>query len=142
MSNGTHTDMIAERLEEGYSPQEAFTEILKEFGYEQDEHNTPRIAGIVPREGDMGWLGVVRDDGMEVEEIELKEGQLQYLATYEHSSIRPEQRIVLERTDTTGIVEDLIQSAEMNRFEYPVTAVAGVATDEDFELRTHDHSPS
>ncbi len=140
MSNGTHTDLIAQRLEEGLAPAEALATTLEEFGYEQDGHNTPRIAGIVPREGNKGWLGVIRDDGLELEEVDLENGQFRYVATNEHSSPRPDQVVSINETDPTRIAQALIESAEGMRFVHPVTSVAGVAMEHSFELETYDYT--
>ena len=46
VSNGSHTDPIFERLESGTPPDVALQEVLTEMGYERDDFNTPRIAGI------------------------------------------------------------------------------------------------
>ena len=46
-SNGSHTDAICAQLELGLPPEAALTHVLTEMGYEKDEHNTPRIAGVV-----------------------------------------------------------------------------------------------
>ena len=61
VSNGSHTDPIFERIEKGVSPDKALQEVLTEMGYEADDYNTPRIAGVVT--GKLGFIGTVREDG-------------------------------------------------------------------------------
>ena len=58
VSNGTHTDMIFERIQDGQQPMDAMVLSLAAYGYEKDELDTPRIAGAV--RGDHAWLGIAR----------------------------------------------------------------------------------
>lgn len=142
MSNGTHTDPVLKYLQEGITPEQAIADTLQQFGYERDENNTPRIVGVVSREGLKGWLGIVRDDGYEVRELTLEPGQLVYVSTYGHSSIKPAQRIAITEVESARIAEAMIKSDEVKVFDNPVTAVAGVATGRTFILATYDHSAS
>ena len=81
VSNGTHTDMILERIEDGQRPMDAIALSLAAYGYERDELDTPRIAGAV--RGGRAWLGIVRKDELRVREFDLVEGQAFLVATYE-----------------------------------------------------------
>ncbi len=81
VTNGSHTDPIFEELEKGTSPEEALRKVLEEMGYERDQLNTPRIAGIVTET--RGYLGIVRDDGLEVEGFDLKDKTCRVICTYE-----------------------------------------------------------
>jgi len=56
VANGTQADMIAEKINDGTRPLEAIAFSLTAFGYERDELDTPRIAGVV-----MGNRGVAGD---------------------------------------------------------------------------------
>ena len=81
VSNGTHTDMIMERIQDGQRPIDALTISLAAYGYERDELDTPRIAGAV--RGDRCWLGIAKRDELRVREYHL-DGALAFLvATYE-----------------------------------------------------------
>ncbi len=81
VSNGTHTDMILERIQDGQRPMDAIALSLVAYGYERDELDTPRIAGAV--RGDLGWLGIAKRDEFRVREFKLEEGQAFLVATYE-----------------------------------------------------------
>lgn len=81
VTNGSHTDPIFDQLEAGVEPKEALRTVLEEMGYERDHLNTPRIAGIIA--GDKGYLGIVRDDGCDVEEFYLEDGKCRIITTYE-----------------------------------------------------------
>ena len=47
VSNGSHTDFIAQKLDLGYSSRDALSSILLSMDFEYDQLDTPRIAGIV-----------------------------------------------------------------------------------------------
>ncbi|MDD4161384.1 MAG: IMP cyclohydrolase [Methanothrix sp.] len=81
VTNGTHTDMIQERIQDGQRPMDALAASLVAYGYERDELDTPRIAGAV--RGDRGWLGIAKRDEFRVREFNLEEGQAFLVATYE-----------------------------------------------------------
>jgi IMP cyclohydrolase len=81
VSNGTHTDMIMERIQDGQRPIDALTISLAAYGYERDELDTPRIAGAV--RGDRCWLGIAKRDELRVREFNLEDGQAFLVATYE-----------------------------------------------------------
>jgi IMP cyclohydrolase len=81
VANGTQSDMILERIEDGQRPLDALAISLVAYGYERDELDTPRIAGAV--RGDLGWLGIAKRDEFRVREFKLKEGQALMVATYE-----------------------------------------------------------
>lgn len=88
VSNGTHTDPIYRELEDGTSPIDALKTVLEKMGYERDQYNTPRIAGIVTP--DKGYLGIIRDDGHEVTDFDLKDKSCKVICTYELNHIEDE----------------------------------------------------
>jgi IMP cyclohydrolase len=81
VSNGTHTDMILERIQDGQRPIDALAISLVAYGYERDELDTPRIAGVV--QGDHAWLGIAKRDEFRVRELHQEDGQAFLVATYE-----------------------------------------------------------
>jgi len=81
VTNGTHTDMILERIEDGQKPLDALATSLVAYGYERDELDTPRIAGAV--RGDRAWLGIAKRDEYRAKELQLEDGQGILVATYE-----------------------------------------------------------
>ena len=81
VTNGTHTDMILERIQDGQRPMDAMALSLAAYGYERDELDTPRIAGAV--RGDHAWLGIAKRDEFRVREFNLEEGRALMVATYE-----------------------------------------------------------
>jgi len=81
VANGTQADMIIERIDDGGKPLDALAISLVAYGYERDELDTPRIAGVV--RGKMGWLGIARKEEFRVRQFDLKEDAAFMVATYE-----------------------------------------------------------
>ena len=51
------------------------------MGYEDDDYNTPRIAGVVTRT--LGFIGTVREDAVEISSFDLEENSCHVICTYE-----------------------------------------------------------
>ncbi|MBN1236560.1 MAG: IMP cyclohydrolase [Methanotrichaceae archaeon] len=121
VTNGTHTDMILERIEDGQKPLEALATSLLAYGYERDELDTPRIAGAV--RGDRAWLGIAKRDEYRAKELQLEDGQGFLVATY-------------EKTDFEGTTLGGSSAGEIARLafdlplERPVCAAAALAPSE------------
>ncbi len=81
VSNGTHTDPIFDLVEKGTPPDVAIQRVLEDMGYEKDELNTPRIAGVVTEQ--VGFVGTVRADGLEISSFELQPNSCHVICTYE-----------------------------------------------------------
>ena len=81
VANGTQADMIMERIEDGGKPLDALAISLVAYGYERDELDTPRIAGVV--QGKKGWLGIASKEEFRVRQLDLRDGAAYMVATYE-----------------------------------------------------------
>ncbi|PSP87321.1 IMP cyclohydrolase [Halobacteriales archaeon QS_4_69_34] len=130
LGNGSHVDPTAEKLALGYPARDALAQGLLAMDYEKDEHDTPRIAGVLGA-GDRGggngdsaggpgptggsYVGIVRRDALLVERVD----EPTLVATYERD--RPES-FVVNATSAAGAA----RSAYDLDFEHPVCAV-GVA---------------
>jgi IMP cyclohydrolase len=117
VANGTQSDMIFERIEDGAKPIDALAISLVAYGYERDELDTPRIAGAV--RGDRAWLGIARKSEYRVSEFKLEEGQALMVATYEKTGF--------EATALGGIAIEIARQAFDLSFERPVCAAAALA---------------
>ena len=118
VSNGTHTDMIAERIEDGQSPGDAMALSLLAFGHERDELDTPRIAGAV--RGNRAWLGIASKDELRVKQFQLDEDRALMVATYEKTDF---EALSISGEDAA----DIARKAYDLSFERPVCAAAAVA---------------
>ena len=118
VTNGTHTDMIQERIQDGQLPMDALATSLVAYGYERDELDTPRIAGVV--RGDRAWLGIAKRDEFRVRELNLEEGQAFLVATYEKTDF--------EATDLAGSsAGEIARLAYDLPLERPVCSAAALA---------------
>jgi IMP cyclohydrolase len=117
VANGTQSDMIFERIEDGAKPIDALAISLVAYGYERDELDTPRIAGVV--RGDRAWLGIAKRTEYRVSEFNLKDGQAFMVATYEKTGFEP--------TALSGNASEIARGAFDLSFERPVCAAAALA---------------
>jgi len=113
VSNGSHTDPISDRIDAGSPPDVALREVLTEMGYERDELNTPRIAGVVA--DGVGYLGIVRSDAVEVSTFDLEESACRFICTYELNRLdaRPQPFIAGSAADAAAYVVEGGVFAEM-----------------------------
>jgi IMP cyclohydrolase len=135
-TNGSQTDPIAEKLAMGVPPRDALAASLLALDYEKDSLNTPRIAGIVPREGDVGWLAIVRHDALVVKAVPLEPGRAWYVATYEHDDVREAQRSDFDAADATAAARFAVDGGGFAALEKPVTAAAALVSGRGFALGT------
>jgi IMP cyclohydrolase len=133
-TNGSHTDPIAEKLAMGVPPRDALASSLLALDYEKDSLNTPRIAGVVPREGDVAWLGIVRHDALVVKAVPLAAGRAWYIATYEHDDVREAQVVDFDAADASAAARYAVDGAGFASLEKPVTSAAALASGRGFAL--------
>ena len=129
VTNGTQTEMIAEKIKDGMKPLDAIAISLVAYGYERDELETPRIAGVV--RDDMGWLGIAREDEVRVKRFSLEEDCAFMVATYEMTDLRP--------ADITG--DGAVQVAEAAfdlPLERPVCSAAAFRSGDGYELAAYN----
>jgi IMP cyclohydrolase len=125
VANGTQADMIAEKIEDGMKPLDAISLSLVAYGYERDELDTPRLAGVV--RGDEGWLGIAQRDEVRVKRFSLGEDSAFLVATYEKTEFEP--------VEMAGANAELVARAAFDLdLEKPVCSAAAFWTGEVFEL--------
>jgi IMP cyclohydrolase len=118
VANGTQSDMIMERIEDGQKPLDALAISLVAYGYERDELDTPRIAGVV--RGEYAWLGIARREEFRVREFKLDEGRSFLVATYEKTGFEPAAL-------GGGSADEIARMAYDLPLERPVCAAAALA---------------
>jgi len=119
VANGTQADMIMERIEDGGKPLDALAISLVAYGYERDELDTPRIAGVV--QGKVGWLGIARKEEFRVRQFDLKDGIAHMVATYEKTDFE-----AVALSGQSG--EEIARRAFDLPLERPVCAAAALET--------------
>ncbi len=135
VGNGTHTDPVFEKLQSGMSMRDALCSVLFAMDYEHDSLNTPRIAAIADRGNTTAALGVVRPQGIEVQEFSLQPGCYRYISTYEHCFINDNYAgSGLQLTSATQASEFILSSGVFSEFSHPVAAAAAFETDDGFSF--------
>jgi len=118
VSNGSQTDVIAEKIASGMNIRDALGLTLLTMDYEKDDYKTPRIAGATSLTGD-AYLGIVTRDNLIVEKI--PDGKAAYIATYEH--VKPKiVEFCAEDADTAA--EFILNGTGFAEFTNPVTSTA------------------
>ena len=133
-SNGSHTNPIVEKMEVGMPVRDAMVQTLLELDYERDEYDTPRIAGVVPLQGDSGWLGIVRRDALVVKEVALVAGRALYLATYEADDVRESQASDFDAATAEEAARFVMDGGTFRELERPVASAAALAAEQGFKL--------
>ena len=127
VSNGSHTDPVAEKLDAGMSPRDALATVMLAMDYEHDSLDTPRITGIVDPAGETGWLAIVRKDALIVRSFALKPGEAFYVSTYEKNVPSPEQRDGAFDVSTAQEACDyILGKGVFAEFERPISAACAL----------------
>ncbi len=120
-TNGSHTDVIADKIKLGLPIRDALAYSLITMDYEKDNYNTPRIA-VVLKENE-AYMGYVRDDALCVKKIELKNGIGYYLGVYNSCEISDNQAIDVVGEEPEEICKYIMEYEE---FEHPVCCAVAV----------------
>jgi len=137
VTNGSQTDPIAEKIEMGMPIRDALAATLLALDFEKDDYSTPRIAGVVPLEGETGWLGIVREDALIVKAVPLAAGSAAYVATYEATEIGQAQLLEFDASDAAEAARCSVDGAGFSELTNPVTSAAALASGPRFELATY-----
>lgn len=121
VSNGSHTDPIFEKLEAGVKPEPALQQTLEQMGYERDDFNTPRIAGIVTDK--VGYVATIRADGLEVAGFDLEENSCHVICTYEMDYIESQGHIFIAE-NAQQAAQYVVDSGVFENLELPICAAA------------------
>ena len=136
-ANGSHTDPIAEKIAAGLPPRDALVLCLSAMDYEHDDLDTPRIAAVVPRTGDVAWLAIVRPDALVVKAVGLDAGRARYLATYEANDVDEAFSSDFDAASGEEAAAFVVSGGAFVDLERPVTSAAALATDSGFSLGTY-----
>ena len=138
VSNGSHTNPIAEKLASGMGIRDALAYSLLGLDYEHDSLDTPRIAGVIKRGGGNAYLGIIRKDKLHVAEVQLQPGELAYLSTYERNDVDPAQREAFAATDPIGAAQTMLSAGVFAGMTHPVLATCALETGDGFVFAKHD----
>jgi len=123
VSNGSHTDVIADKIASGMNIRDSIALSLLSMDYEKDDFNTPRIAGATIS-GDDSYIGIVTRDDLIVEKV--KKGKCAYISTYEQT--RPET-VDFRATNANEAAQFIMDQGKFEEFINPVTSAAAFGLD-------------
>jgi IMP cyclohydrolase len=125
VSNGSHTDVIADKIAVGMNIKDAMTLSLLTMDYEKDDFNTPRIAGVVTSNTDENsyecYIGIVTHEKILVEKVDF--GKAAFISTYECQS--PTEVNFAAKTSEEG-AKFIFDQGDFAEFTKPVTSVASI----------------
>lgn len=142
VSNGTHTDHIANKIAAGQTMRDALVGVLHNMDFEHDQLDTPRIAAIVDKDAGNGYLGIVRRNALHVTEFALEPGQAFYVATYEHNV--PGSNYCDKAFDSTSAADAcgyIIGKGVFADLERPITAACLIETAGGWDVAVADAPP-
>jgi IMP cyclohydrolase len=119
VSNGSHTDIVAEKIASGMNIRDSIALTLLTMDYEKDELNTPRIAGATTLDGD-SYIGIVTRGGIIVEKVE----QCSYISTYEHTKPHNVEFVCSSAEEAAKFI---YSGGKFEEFTNPVDSVAAFA---------------
>jgi IMP cyclohydrolase len=118
VSNGSHTDVIADKIAVGMNIKDAIALSLITMDYEKDDFNTPRIAGAITNDGE-AYIGIVTHESIIVEKV--PKGESCYISTYEH--IKP-VKVEFKAENAMEAAEFIMSGGKFEEFKNPVTSAA------------------
>ncbi|OWT32887.1 IMP cyclohydrolase [Methanobrevibacter sp. 87.7] len=128
VSNGSQTDVIADKLAMGMNIKDALAYSLLTMDYEKDDYHTPRIAAVVTSSTNEdeyeAYVGIVTDSKILVEKLDY--GQAVYISVYEHQE---PHTVEYDASTSEEIAQYIFDQGEFADFEHPVTSVASVYDD-------------
>jgi IMP cyclohydrolase len=139
VSNGSHTDPIAEKLASGMGMRDAMAAVLCALDYEHDHLKTPRIAAVIDRESRTCALGIVRADALLVEVMTLAKGELRYIATYEHNRPDPQYgESVFTVNDSEEACAYILGKGIFAELERPIVAACAMEAGDTYAISFRD----
>lgn len=123
VSNGSHTDVIADKISLGMNMRDAIAVSLIAMDYEKDDYKTPRIAGAINEEGE-AFIGIITHHGLLVERVPPYE--VQYISTYEH--ITP-HKVEFNVKNSREAAEFIMNKGKFKEFTNEVTSAAAFSLD-------------
>ena len=125
ISNGSHTDVIADKISLGMNIKDALAYSLLTMDYEKDDYNTPRIAGVVTssdKEDEYEcYIGIVNDKKLLVEAVPY--GEAVFISTY--GSQLPDV-VEFEAKTAADSAKFIFDEGTFANYKKPVTSGAAV----------------
>ena len=125
VSNGSQTDVIADKISLGMGIRDAMAYSLLTMDYEKDDYNTPRIAAAVKSSTEEDefecYIGIVNDNKILVEQVPF--GEAAFISTY--GSQVPD-KVDFEAKTSEAAAKYIFDEGTFANYEKPVTSCAAV----------------
>ena len=125
VSNGSQTDVIADKIALGMNMRDAMAYSLLTMDYEKDDYNTPRIAAVVSSSADEDeydcYIGIVNDKKILVEEVPF--GEAAFISTY---GSQVHDFVDFEAKTSAEAAKFIFDEGTFANYEKPVTSCAAV----------------
>ena len=125
VSNGSQTDVIADKISLGMSIKDSMAYSLLTMDYEKDDYNTPRIAAAVKPSAQEDeyecYIGIVNDNKILVEQVPF--GEAAFISTY--GSQVPD-KVDFEAKTSSDAAKFIFDEGTFANYEKPVTSSAAV----------------
>ena len=125
VSNGSQTDVIADKIALGMNMKDALAYSLLTMDYEKDDYNTPRIAAAVSSSSDEDeyecFIGIVNDKKLLVEAVPY--GEAAFISTYGSQAPDP---VEFDAKTSTEAAKFIFDEGTVADYEKPVTSCAAV----------------
>ena len=125
ISNGSQTDVIADKIALGMNIRDAMAYSLLTMDYEKDDYNTPRIAGAVTstdvEDEYECYIGIVNDNKILVEAVPF--GDAAFISTY--GSQVPD-KVEFDAKAAAESAKFIFDEGTFANYEKPVTSCAAV----------------
>jgi IMP cyclohydrolase len=139
VSNGTHTRPIYERLNAGNKPRDAMASVLIGLDREFDQHDTPRICGLIDISEDRLWLGSITASSLAVMPVDVEAGQMAYVTTYEFPLPRREQTdLSFNVANANEACRHITSGSVFSAFDRPICSASCVSAAGGFEIAVLD----
>jgi len=134
VTNGSQTDPIAEKVASGMTVRDAMAVSLLALDYEKDDYKTPRIASAIDLKQRSGFLGIVRNDGLNVRQVPLEPGNAFYVSTYEKNDVVLDNTESFEVSGADAACEYIMSYGVFGEMTNPVSAVCAFEKEGGFEI--------
>ena len=127
VSNGSHTTIIANKLNDGLGMRDALSQTLVSMDFEHDKLGTPRIAAVIDPKAMTGYLGVVTKRDIHIRCFALVASRIWYISTY--LRCRPDPAQGFDDFSVRSAAEacsHILTGKDFSQFEHPVSAAAAI----------------
>lgn len=138
-SNGSHTDIIANKLNDGLAVRDAIAQTLVAMDYEHDELDTPRIAAVMDPLERFGYLGAVSRENIFIRKFSLTPGKLWFISTYELIEPKQDQAATgFDARDAASCCAHIMAQGIFADFPNAVSAAAAIWTSGGWDVAAHN----